>query len=342
MYGTAHRRGLTLVELLVVIAIIGLLVAMLLPAVQSARETARRTHCGNNLKQIGLAISTYQSSQGTYPRGSGCDSGGDQSCGCTASSAADGTRTGNSGFLLILPQLELQPLFDAFDFANGGPWRWAPGNTNMGELTNPARNGPAAATRPPVYVCPSDNSEPLVTNTFPDIGGRLVATGNYALVHGRYGPSASVPGYPTSDCGTTGNIGWNNPVKVMNTGVFVYLLARTPAHVRDGLSNTMFAGEVIAAHTIDSRNIWSFAFRHCDSLRSTENPLNTPPGSPIFFANSGISPPQRCNGAFASRHPGGGQFVFGDGRVAFLSDTISQATYRALSTRADRDIPGEY
>ena len=58
--------------------------------------------------------------------------------------------------------------------------------------------------------------------------------------------------------------------------------------------------------------------------------------------NSGISPPQRCNGAFASRHPGGGQFVFGDGRVAFLSDTISQATYRALSTRAYRDIPGEY
>jgi prepilin-type N-terminal cleavage/methylation domain-containing protein/prepilin-type processing-associated H-X9-DG protein len=337
----SYRRGLTLVELLVVIAIIGLLVAMLLPAVQSARESARRTHCGNNLKQVGLAISTYQSSQGTYPRGSGCDSGGDQSCGCTASSAADGTRTGNSGFLLILPQLELQPLFDAFDFANGGPWRWAPGNTAVGELTNPARNGPAAATRPPVYVCPSDNSEPLVTNTFPDIGGRLVATGNYALVHGRYGPSGNVPGL-TGDCGTGGNIGFNNPVKVMNTGVFVYLLARTPAHVRDGLSNTMFAGEVIAAHTIDSRNIWSFTFRHCDSLRNTENPLNTPPGSGIVFPTTANSTPQRCNGAFASRHPGGGQFVFGDGRVAFLSDTINQATYRALSTRADRDIPGEY
>jgi prepilin-type N-terminal cleavage/methylation domain-containing protein/prepilin-type processing-associated H-X9-DG protein len=341
MHGTAQRRGLTLVELLVVIAIIGLLVALLLPAVQSSRESARRNSCANNLKQVGLALSSYQASQGTYPRGSGCDAGGDQSCGCSASSNADGTRTGNSGFLLILPQLDQQTLFDAFDFANGGPWRWGAGGSNAGELTNPARNGPAAATRPPVFVCPSDDSEPLVTNTFPDIGGRLVATGNYALVHGRYGPSGGVPGLP-SGCGTNGNIGWSNPVKVMNTGVFGYLIARTPAHVRDGLSNTMFAGEVIAAHTVDSRNIWSFAFRHCDSLRNTENPLNTPPGAPYAFDNPIISPPQKCNGAFASRHPGGGQFVFGDGRVAFLSDTISQATYRALSTRASLDIPDAY
>ncbi len=332
-------RGFTLVELLVVIAILALLMGLLLPAVQSARESARRTQCGNNLKQVGLAIASYQSSQGAYPRGTGCDAGGDQSCGCSASSNADGTRTGNSGFLLILPQIDQQTLFDAFDFASGGPWRWGAGGSNAGELTNPVRNGPAAATRPPVYVCPSDTSEPLVTNTFPDIGGRLVATGNYALVHGRFGPSGSVPGLPG---GCNGSLGWNNGVKVMNTGVFGYLIARTPAHVRDGLSNTMFAGEVIAAHTSDSRNIWSFAFRHCDSLRNTENPLNTPPGAPIFFVNSGISPPQKCNGAFASRHPGGGQFVFGDGRVAFLSDTISQATYRALSTRADRDIPGDY
>jgi prepilin-type N-terminal cleavage/methylation domain-containing protein/prepilin-type processing-associated H-X9-DG protein len=337
-----HRhRAFTLVELLVVIAIIGLLIALLLPAVQAAREAARRNACSNNLKQIGLGLAVYQSAQRFYPRGSGCDAGGDQSCGCTASSAADGTRTGNSGFLLILPQLELQPLFDAFDFANGGPWRWGAGGTNMGELTNPARNGPAAATRPPVYVCPSDTSEPLVTNTFPDIGGRLVATGNYALVHGRFGPSGNVPSLP-SDCGTNGNLGFSNPVKVMNTGVFVYLRRLRPADVTDGLSKTMFAGEVIAAHTSDSRNIWSFTFRHCDSLRNTENPLNTPPGSPIFFVNSVISPPQRCNGAFASRHPGGGQFVFGDGRVAFLSDTINQATYRALSTRASGDMPGEY
>jgi prepilin-type N-terminal cleavage/methylation domain-containing protein/prepilin-type processing-associated H-X9-DG protein len=339
MYGTAHRRGLTLVELLVVIAIIGLLVAILLPAVQAAREAARRTHCSNNLKQVGLAISAYQSSQGTYPRGTGCDSGGDQSCGCQATSDAAGTRTGNSGFLFILPQLDQQTLFDTFDFTNGGPWRWFNPGTASGEFTNPARNLPAAATRPPVYVCPSDNSGPLVTNTFPNLGGRLVATGNYALVHGRYGPSAGVPGLP-SDC--SGLQGWSNGVKVMNTGVFGYLLARSPAHVRDGLSSTMFAGEVIAADTSDSRNIWSFAFRHCDSLRNTENPLNTPPGLGSVFENLTISPPQKCNGAFGSRHPGGGQFVFGDGRVAFLSDTISQATYRALSTRADGDIPLEY
>jgi prepilin-type N-terminal cleavage/methylation domain-containing protein/prepilin-type processing-associated H-X9-DG protein len=335
------RRGLTLVELLVVIAIVALLVALLLPAVQGVRETARRIQCGNNLKQIGLALSAYQSAQGTYPRGTGCDGGGDQTCGCAATRTADGTRTGNSGFLSILPQLEQQPLYDAF--TDGGPWLWFdPPSESSGGLTNPAVNGPATAVRPPVYVCPSDGSAPLVTVTFPNAGGRLVATGNYALVHGRYGPSGNLPGFPTADCGTAGNIGWSNTLKVRNTGVFGYLLARTPAHVRDGLANTMFAGEVIAADTVDSRNVWSFAFRHCDSLRNTENPLNTPPGGGITFENPAVSPPQKCNGAFASRHPGGGQFVFGDGRVAFLSDLIDQVTYRALSTRADRDLPGEY
>jgi prepilin-type N-terminal cleavage/methylation domain-containing protein/prepilin-type processing-associated H-X9-DG protein len=337
-----HRlRAFTLVELLVVIAIIGLLIALLLPAVQAAREAARRMACSNNLKQVGLAIAVYQSAQQFYPRGTGCDSGGDQTCGCSAASNAAGTRTGNSGFLLVLPQLELQSLFDSFDFANGGPWRWFNPGASTGEFTNPARNIPAAATRPPVFVCPSDNSAPLVTITFPDLGGRFVATGNYALVHGRYGPSGNVPGL-TGDCGTGGNIGFNNPVKVMNTGVFGYFRRFRPTDVTDGLSKTMFAGEVIAAHTADSRNIWSFAFRHCDSLRNTENPLNTPPGGPIFFENPAASPPQKCNGSFASRHPGGGQFVFGDGRVAFLSDTINQATYRALSTRASGDLPGNF
>jgi prepilin-type N-terminal cleavage/methylation domain-containing protein len=158
-----HRRGLTLVELLVVIAIIGMLVAMLLPAVQSAREAARRNSCGNNLKQIGLAIASHEASRGTYPRGTGCDSGGDQTCGCQATSDAAGTWTGNSGFLTILPQIDQQTLFDSFDFANGGPWRWFNPGTSSGEFTNPARNILAAATRPLVYVCPSDNSRPLVT-----------------------------------------------------------------------------------------------------------------------------------------------------------------------------------
>jgi prepilin-type N-terminal cleavage/methylation domain-containing protein len=332
MYGTAHRRGLTLVELLVVIAIIGLLVAMLLPAVQSARETARRTHCGNNLKQVALAFAAYESSQGSFPAGAvGCDSGGDRTLECADTPASlnpPGSRSGNSGFLLVLPQLDLQPLFDSFDLADGGPWQWF--GTSEVHLANAARNGPAAATRPPVFVCPTDTAEPRYRHaSWPNTHGHDVAIGSYALVHGRYGPSGNVPGF------TVANGGFNNPVKLHNTGPFVYKLRKTAGHVRDGLANTMFVGEIVDGHLPATRNIWSYAYRHGDSLRSTEHPLNTPPGTaPNFSIVDGFN----GSGAFASRHPGSGLFAFGDGHVTFIADSISLTTYRALSTRASKDL----
>jgi prepilin-type processing-associated H-X9-DG protein len=307
---------------LVVIAIIGLLVAMLLPAVQSARETARRTHCGNNLKQIALAIAAHESSQGSFPAGAaGCDSGGDRSLECADTPASlnpPGSRTGNSGFLLVLPQLDLQPLSDSFDFAGGGPWQWF--GTSQVQLANAARNGPAAATRPQVFVCPTDTAEPRYSHaSWPNTHGHDVAIGSYALVHGHNGPSG----------------GYYNPVKLHNTGPFVYKLRKAAGHIRDGLANTMFVGETVDGHLPATRNIWSYAFRHADSLRSTENPLNTPPGSE---SNYSIVDGVEGSGAFASRHPGGGLFAFGDGHVTFITDSISLTTYRALSTRARRDL----
>src|SRR5215510_8400497 len=98
-----HRSGFTLIELLVVIAIIGVLVALLLPAVQAAREAARRAQCTNNLKQIALAVATYEDSLKIYPTGRmGCDCWTDDVCGTRPSS----TRPGTSAFVLILPQVE--------------------------------------------------------------------------------------------------------------------------------------------------------------------------------------------------------------------------------------------
>ncbi len=327
----SHRRGFTLVELLAVIAIIGLLVAMLLPAVQSARESARRNTCANNLKQIALAAAAYESSQGSFPAGAaGCDSGGDRSLECADTPASlnpPGSRSGNSGFVQILPQVDLQSLYDSFDFSNGGPWRWF--GTSEVELANAARNGPAAATRPAVYVCPTDTSVALYRHaSWPATHGHDVAIGSYALVHGRYGPGGNVPGFPWND-------GRMNPVKLHNTGPFVYKLRKTAGHIRDGLTSTMFVGETVDGHLPATRNIWSFAYRHADSLRNTENPLNTRPGTRPAYA---IVDGAEGSGNFASRHVGGGLFAFGDGHVTFISDSISLTTYRALSTRASQDL----
>ena len=97
----------------------------------------------------------------------------------------------------------------------------------------------------------------------------------------------------------------------------------------DGLSKTLMVGEVVDGHTRDSSNIWTRGLRNLDSFRTTANPLNTWPGTGVIDTGSGT----KVNGAFASRHPGGCQFVFGDGHVAMLNESIDQDIYEALSTR---------
>jgi prepilin-type processing-associated H-X9-DG protein len=163
----------------------------------------------------------------------------------------------------------------------------------------------AMKTRPPVFVCPSDISEPTFYSD---------ATSSYALVHGSNGPSYGMA---------------HVPLKHYNTGMFNYRTVYKVRDVRDGLSNTIFVGEVIEADTAESSNRWTVGARHLDSMRSTENPLNTPPGTGIVLDAYGY----KCNGAFGSYHPGGGMFGFGDGHVSFISDNVALPIYRALSTR---------
>lgn len=122
-------------------------------------------------------------------------------------------------------------------------------------------------------------------------------------------------------------------------GMFMYIRSFKSRDASDGLSTTMFSGEVQGA---DNRtpnypptNMWSFADRYTNSLRVTENPLNTPPTLGTYVW-------RQANGAFGSMHAGGAHFVFGDGHVAFLSENISMTTYSALSTRADGDLPGAF
>jgi prepilin-type N-terminal cleavage/methylation domain-containing protein len=314
------RRGFTLVELLVVIAIIGMLVALLLPAVQSAREAARRVQCTNNLKQLLLGLANYESHLQLFPPGRvGCD-GANQDI-CAGNPGYE--RSGTSAFILILPMLEQQALFDQFGFQKGAVFPVV-GPSDVSDGTTTGWRTPevdaAIKVRPSVFVCPSDESSPMYENT-------QDAVGSYALCQGTRGPSYGIALLS---------------VKLYNDVMFNYRIGQRPSDILDGSSNTIFVGEVVEGHTDESPNRWTIAGRHVSCMRSTDNPLNTPPGEGVIVLDGSGQPLYgvRVNGAFASRHPGGGLFAFGDGRVVFLSENIALATYRALSTRAGNEAIG--
>ncbi|MGC4001903.1 MAG: DUF1559 domain-containing protein [Pirellulales bacterium] len=175
------------------------------------------------------------------------------------------------------------------------------------------KNKAVVATVLPVLNCPSEmgirNLMSEATTSPP------AAVGSYAVNMGNLGPSTT----------------HSSKIKMNNTGVFAYLVGMSRRKISDGLSKTMFVGEVIEGHLTDGTNIWSSGGRYGDSMRITENPLNTAPGEGIVDATY---TPQKQNGAFGSRHSGGANFVFGDGHTTFITDNISKAGYQALSTKA--------
>jgi prepilin-type processing-associated H-X9-DG protein len=268
--------------------------------------------CSSNLKQVSLALNVYATAFGHLPSGRLGDDDHNSSI-----------YYGMSGLVAILPQLDQQALYDLFDYEKS-PWSgdaatWLP--TNFAAIQQ----------RPAVYVCPSDESEPFSEDPTVNTGDPAfkinsvnpdakAATGSYALVAGTNGASISTP------------------VKRENNGVFFYMSVMPLSEVTDGLNSTMFAGEVVEAHTPNSSNIWSRALREMDCHRSTNNPLNVGPGDPDWphIGRYGLV----VNGTFGSRHPGGANFTFGDGHVEFLSENISIFVYQSLSTRAGGEGQG--
>jgi prepilin-type N-terminal cleavage/methylation domain-containing protein/prepilin-type processing-associated H-X9-DG protein len=301
MRGPLPRTGFTLVELLVVIAIIGVLVALLLPAVQAARESARRMSCTNNLRQVGIAMQNYNDVFQCFPPGRmGCDGNTSAAQDCAPSAAS--RRPGTSGLVMILPQLEQQNLYDQIGFAKGAV---EPVTTVTAEIQDTAGWRTAAVdaavrTRLKVYICPSDTAEKM---------NGAFAVGSYALCQGSRGPSE----------------GSSQDMKHNNNGLFLYKAKVRMAQITDGTSNTILVGEVYNGHLSNHPNRWTIAIRHSDTMRSTDNPVNTRPGAGIVFTNH--------NGAFGSRHPTGANFVFADAHVAFINDSIPLPIYRAISTR---------
>jgi prepilin-type N-terminal cleavage/methylation domain-containing protein len=300
------RHAFTLVELLVVITIIGILISLLLPAVQSAREAARRTQCSNNLRQVALALHNYHQTHATLPFATPFDN------------QAPIAKPGGTWVAMILPQLEQQALYNQFDF--GKP------------MADPAN---AAAVKVPVslLVCPSDPaaSEPILqdrdnlsgTNPMQSLGMWYSAS---------IGPTQpdSCPFCPLpkpSYCCQGNNYGSSGP-NGNSVGVFGrYPLGYRFAEITDGLSNTLMLGE-----TLPSQCVYICAYCINFPVSSTSIPLNT---FETCDRRGGIH--YRACG-FKSRHAGGAFFALCDGSVRFLSETIDYQLYNELGTRAGREV----
>jgi prepilin-type N-terminal cleavage/methylation domain-containing protein/prepilin-type processing-associated H-X9-DG protein len=344
----AKKRAFTLVELLVVIAIIGILIALLLPAVQAAREAARRSSCTNNLKQVGLAALNYESAKKAFPPGrSGCGNYFSSVAKMCPQNTTAGKKLmhGASGFVAMLPYMEDPALFGLAEFGNGGIFNDA--DTAPKWWTVQGRVS-VAQTRPKILVCPTSPVEPMALDdkfyaisdsSARDGNGQIfrLATGTYALCQGSMGPSFS-------------NSGMHVQATYSNNGMYGNAVTgRNRREIADGFSKTFAVGEITNADdkAVDPASgercgmgVWSFTWVHSSALRSTENALNSLPcqavGGQLLAGYYGYS----LNGAFASDHRGGGNFVFTDGHVVFVSELVDFKVYRAASTVAGPGLAG--
>jgi prepilin-type N-terminal cleavage/methylation domain-containing protein/prepilin-type processing-associated H-X9-DG protein len=332
----AVRRAFTLIELLVVIAIIGVLVGLLVPAVQKIREAASRMKCTNNLKQIGLGLHNYHDSQGSFPPGYV-----DRNLDPTSTPDNDlGPGWGWAAFLL--PYVEQDTVYRQINFGQGvgiGP------NVAVSQL-------PLS-----IYQCPSDAYQ----QNFPVYGSNfgspiaVVAHGNYVGNNGweECFYNAGGSGQGVGSDGLAGGMG------VAGNGPFFRNSRTRIANVTDGLSNTIFVGERSGNH---SPSTWTGAVTggRCPAWMATQPPAPyAPPPGPAYdyadFAealvlahgNAAHVPsadfPIFDPDTFYSTHSGpGANFLFGDGSVHFLTSGINPYTFQYLCTMAGGEVATDW
>jgi len=344
MRGTLKdRRGFTLIELLVVIAIIGVLIALLLPAVQAAREAARRAQCINNMKQLGLAIHNYESSQGSFPMGNMRGSREFDNC---------ATFWGHTWVSYILPYIEGGSQFNA---------------VNYSRVYNSVSQFTAFRMKNATFLCPDDTKNTDLTQS----GFIATFQTSYAAVRGltenmyySWGTGATAPN--ADRCGA-----------IDSEGIFGANIAFKIADILDGTSGTMMVGEQSRFQEEPSGSTFNFgnvggAFGGPDwvtgvqtwpgDIRVTSgaylvprlNALPVKNGGPACLTSTGPfayptlgNPPGWVNSpacldlgqfGFRSKHPGGANFLFGDGSVKFIKQTVDKNTYRALGTRDKGEV----
>ena len=301
-------HGFTLVELLVVIAIIGILIALLLPAVQAAREAARRIQCTNHFKQAAVALHAYHDTYRCFPPGWMHAEG---VCGL-------GRYEGFGWSAFILPYLEQNDIYGNLNFDNGAyPTRFKDqinGRINAGGATVPG------------YLCPSDPQSDLritVTNLWQpyETGGQFGRTNMVGVSDSVEWRCGGINGrFPDPDANGVLR-GWN-VVAVRD--------------VRDGTSSTLIVGEVTGSFS-DTDEGWFWASTNILDASGGINGAHSVPGGDVFepFTWQKRYP-------FSSYHPAGCHFGLADGSSHFFSEDIDQMILERLAARNDGQVVGEY
>ncbi|MGL4513040.1 MAG: DUF1559 domain-containing protein [Lacipirellulaceae bacterium] len=362
MLSRTNRPAFTLVELLVVIAIIGILVALLLPAVQAAREAARRSSCVNNLKNIALAALNYHDQKGHFPVdedyyfGTGVQKVKINELTATWTSRNQfpdpkGGRDGGGWIVRVLPFVEEQSLYDQFDIPNGGVnGDWNDRN-RLGMNHRDASFRQAIAQQPQVLACPSDEAGGAKTNQFPYTDGVRVPS-----TPGTTGPPIVATTCYKGNAGD-GHFEFTAAFAPQPPGLYTYnplfqcytgddcvgMFWRTTYirggvklnQVADGTSKTFLIGESSPEDTN------SAAWSSDGDWAVTAIQLNWDALASGACTNPGALECWTRYRGFRSKHPGGANFASTDGSVAFIGNDINPLLYRARSTRAGGEVVAE-
>jgi prepilin-type N-terminal cleavage/methylation domain-containing protein len=332
-------RAFTLVELLVVIAIIGILVALLLPAIQAAREASRRSKCTNNLKQLGLAIQNFHDTKKYMPPGTSQDQ---------PPFGPGASNWGASWLVYILPYVEQQQLWDSLQIGGG---------TGYGNAYNGALFTGVAL---PNYRCPSSPLPELCTSGVP--GSGLMMLPNYVGISGAV--NGLIPGFTETRYWTPGGAaGCCSGGILSGGGPLPPNLKQTYAGLTDGTANVMLASEhgdflkiqngAKVAWTAAGPHGWTIGWGNSSvivsvggggdnrafNITTIRHPINQKdwPTIPASGACNtlGICDNTGQNIPLNAAHPGGVVCVLADGAVRFLANNIEMSTVAELATRDD-------